>query len=117
MKKFLSTAYSDSAFNLATLGIRVVFGFILCYFYGLEKIKNFGRLENIFPDPLHITHRISLALVIFASPLRAEGKKCARSWRILPEVGSDPRYPDLSLRDAEAVAFWDQQHAEAVAGA
>ncbi len=44
---------------------------------------------------------------VAAEPLRAEGTKCARSWRILPEVGSDPRYPDLSLRDAEAVAAWD----------
>ncbi|KRA61510.1 isoleucine--tRNA ligase [Caulobacter sp. Root655] len=41
----------------------------------------------------------------------AEGAKCARSWRILPEVGSDPRYPELSLRDAEAVAWWDSKHA------
>jgi isoleucyl-tRNA synthetase len=41
---------------------------------------------------------------------RAEGRKCQRSWRILPEVGSDPRYPDLSLRDAEAVAQWDAAH-------
>jgi isoleucyl-tRNA synthetase len=24
-------------------------------------------------------------------------------------VGSDPRYPDLSLRDADAVAWWDAQ--------
>jgi isoleucyl-tRNA synthetase len=44
---------------------------------------------------------------VAVEPLRAEGRKCARSWRILPEVGSDPRYPDLSLRDAEAVAAWD----------
>jgi isoleucyl-tRNA synthetase len=43
-------------------------------------------------------------------PLKAEGKKCARSWRVLPEVGSDPRYPDLSLRDADAVAHWDRVH-------
>jgi isoleucyl-tRNA synthetase len=43
----------------------------------------------------------------------AQGKKCARSWRILPEVGTDPRYPELSLRDAEAVAWWDSQHAVA----
>ncbi len=41
---------------------------------------------------------------------KAEGGKCQRSWRILPEVGSDPRYPDLSLRDADAVAYWDQTH-------
>ena len=33
----------------------------------------------------------------------ATGDKCARSWRILPEVGSDPQYRDLSLRDADAM--------------
>ncbi len=40
----------------------------------------------------------------------ARGAKCARSRRTLPEVGSDPRYPDLSLRDADAVAWWDKRH-------
>ncbi|MET3663492.1 isoleucine--tRNA ligase [Caulobacter sp. 1776] len=44
---------------------------------------------------------------VSVDPKRAEGQKCARSWRILPEVGTDPRYPELSLRDAEAVAYWD----------
>ena len=44
---------------------------------------------------------------VAVEPLPAEGRKCARSWRILPEVGADPRYPDLSLRDADAVAWWD----------
>ena len=34
---------------------------------------------------------------------RAEGRKCARSWRITDDVGSDPDYPDLSARDAAAV--------------
>ncbi|MGV3490659.1 MAG: isoleucine--tRNA ligase [Devosia sp.] len=33
----------------------------------------------------------------------AEGNRCARSWRILPEVGTDRDYPDLSLRDAQAM--------------
>ena len=28
---------------------------------------------------------------------------CARSWKRRPDVGSDPEYPDLSKRDAEAV--------------
>ncbi len=36
-------------------------------------------------------------------PARAQGQKCARSWRVLPEVGSDGEYADLSLRDAEAM--------------
>ncbi|WP_333793615.1 isoleucine--tRNA ligase [Hyphomicrobium sp.] len=34
---------------------------------------------------------------------RAEGRKCARSWRITADVGCDPAYPDLSARDAAAV--------------
>jgi len=33
--------------------------------------------------------------------------KCARSWRRVPDVGSDPAYPDLSARDADAVRWWD----------
>jgi isoleucyl-tRNA synthetase len=33
----------------------------------------------------------------------AEGKKCARSWRITTDVGSDAAYPDLSARDAAAM--------------
>ncbi len=44
---------------------------------------------------------------VAVEPLKAEGRKCARSWKILPEVGTDPRYPDLTLRDADAVAAWD----------
>ncbi len=36
-------------------------------------------------------------------PKRAEGTKCARSWRITNDVGSDPAYPDLSARDAAAM--------------
>jgi isoleucyl-tRNA synthetase len=54
--------------------------------------------------------RLAETLKVAVEPLKAPGKKCARSWRILPEVGSDPRYPDLSLRDADAVAWWDAQH-------
>ena len=44
-------------------------------------------------------------------PKLADGRKCARSWRILPEVGSDPDYPDLSLRDAAAVREYDARAA------
>jgi isoleucyl-tRNA synthetase len=44
---------------------------------------------------------------VAVEPLKAVGRKCARSWRILPEVGTDAAYPDLSLRDADAVALWD----------
>lgn len=36
---------------------------------------------------------------------KADGQKCQRSWKILPEVGQDTDYPDLSLRDADAVRY------------
>ena len=39
----------------------------------------------------------------------AEGTKCARSWRITKDVGSDKDYPDLSARDAAAVREIDKQ--------
>jgi isoleucyl-tRNA synthetase len=42
-------------------------------------------------------------------PKRAEGQKCARSWRITKDVGSDPAFPDLSARDAAAVREFDAQ--------
>ena len=38
---------------------------------------------------------------------RAQGRKCARSWRITDDVGADPDYPDLSARDAAAVRELD----------
>ena len=37
----------------------------------------------------------------------AEGRRCARSWKILPTVGSDQDYPDVSPRDAQALREWD----------
>jgi isoleucyl-tRNA synthetase len=43
----------------------------------------------------------------------ARGTKCARSWKILPSVGSDPAYPDVSPRDAQALREWDRSHSRA----
>ena len=37
---------------------------------------------------------------------KAQGRKCARSWKILPTVGDDPEYPDVSPRDAQALREW-----------
>jgi isoleucyl-tRNA synthetase len=37
---------------------------------------------------------------------KAVGTKCARSWKILPTVGSDPEFPDVSPRDAQALREW-----------
>jgi isoleucyl-tRNA synthetase len=37
---------------------------------------------------------------------KAVGIKCARSWKILPDVGADAEYPDVSPRDAKALREW-----------
>ena len=46
-------------------------------------------------------------------PQRAEGRKCARSWRVTETVGADPAYPDVTPRDAQALREWDAAHAGA----
>jgi isoleucyl-tRNA synthetase len=55
--------------------------------------------ENAFRDP-----KTEGVAVVFA---KADGNKCARSWKILPEVGADKDYPDLTLRDAAAVRWYE----------
>jgi isoleucyl-tRNA synthetase len=40
-------------------------------------------------------------------PGLAAGRKCARSWKISPDVGKDKEFPDLTPRDAAAVREFD----------
>ncbi|MEA2950526.1 MAG: isoleucyl-tRNA synthetase [Alphaproteobacteria bacterium] len=44
---------------------------------------------------------------VAVEPRLAVGRKCARSWKILPSVGDDPKYPDVSPRDAKALREWE----------
>jgi isoleucyl-tRNA synthetase len=37
----------------------------------------------------------------------AEGRKCARSWKISGLIGSDSQYPDVTPRDAQALREWE----------
>jgi putative oxidoreductase len=66
MRKLLSTAYSDGAFNFALLVQRVVTGLLLLIGHGLPKISNFQEMSLSFYDPFRIGHRLSLILVILA---------------------------------------------------
>ncbi|HZC58052.1 MAG TPA: class I tRNA ligase family protein, partial [Xanthobacteraceae bacterium] len=43
----------------------------------------------------------------------AQGKKCARSWKISPAVGEDPQFPDVTPRDAQALREWESTRAAA----
>jgi isoleucyl-tRNA synthetase len=42
---------------------------------------------------------------------RAKGVKCARSWKYFDPATADPRFPDITRRDAEAVLAWDAARA------
>ena len=53
--------------------------------------------------------RLSDVAHIGVVPKIAKGRRCARSWKILPDVGAVSAYPDLSPRDARAVAEFEKQ--------
>ncbi len=44
---------------------------------------------------------------------KAPGVKCARSWKYFDPATADPRYPDITPRDAEAVMAWEATRAGA----
>ncbi|MBE7219256.1 MAG: class I tRNA ligase family protein, partial [Caulobacteraceae bacterium] len=48
---------------------------------------------------------------VAVEPLRAEGGKCQRSWKVLPEVTAETGW--LTLRDLDAVRAWDVAHGRA----
>jgi isoleucyl-tRNA synthetase len=58
--------------------------------------------EDAPPDAFRLNDVPNVAVVVE----KAVGKKCARSWKILPTVGDDAEYPDVSPRDAKALREW-----------
>jgi isoleucyl-tRNA synthetase len=51
--------------------------------------------------------RLDDVAAVAVEPRLAQGRKCARSWKISPAVGSDPQFPDVTPRDAQALREWD----------
>ena len=70
----------------------------VCITSGITVISN-----GDFPADAFRLPDFSAAAVVFA---KADGQKCARCWKILPTVGTDAEYPDLSPRDADAVRYF-----------
>jgi isoleucyl-tRNA synthetase len=68
-------------------------------------ITSAARLETgVGPDEgFRLKDLPGVAVVVH----RAEGRKCARSWKVLPDIGADPDYPDVSPRDAKALREWE----------
>jgi len=84
---------------------------LLAAFEGLDPAEIFrtSQASLVKDEAPADAFRLDDVTGVAVVPHKADGQKCARSWRILPEVGTDPRYPQLSLRDADAVAWWDGQ--------
>ncbi|MBC7850155.1 MAG: DoxX family protein [Chitinophagaceae bacterium] len=70
MKRFLSTNYSDTAFNIALLILRAGMG-VLLFPYGYQKLVHFADRKNTFTNFLGMGSTISLSLVIFAEVICA----------------------------------------------
>ena len=66
MKKLLSTGYSNWAFNLSMLCVRLVSGLMMLFAHGLDKLQKFNTLEVDFYNFMGFGHRTSLILAIFA---------------------------------------------------
>ncbi|MGC2135827.1 MAG: isoleucine--tRNA ligase [Xanthobacteraceae bacterium] len=70
----------------------------LCITSGAALVEGEGP-----PEAFHLADVPGVAVV----PELAQGKKCARSWKISPSVGLDPQFPDVTPRDAQALREWE----------
>ena len=68
----------------------------------MDHLTAGGRLGGAPADAFRLSDVANVAVVVE----QAVGKKCARSWKILPTVGDDSEYPDVSPRDADALREW-----------
>ncbi|HAI84842.1 MAG TPA: DoxX family protein, partial [Chitinophagaceae bacterium] len=66
MKKLLSIRYSEWAFNVALLSLRLVFGIVMMVDHGIPKMMKFADLQSKFYDFLGLGGKWSLMLVIFS---------------------------------------------------
>lgn len=71
----------------------------------LAITSQFTLAENAPENAFRLPDVKDVAVVVN----KAVGEKCQRSWKILPDVGSDPEFPGLSKRDADAVRYYRAQ--------
>ncbi|HET8573189.1 MAG TPA: DoxX family protein [Edaphocola sp.] len=66
MSKLMSTKYSKTAFNLATLILRVCLGAVMIPGHGWAKLSKFSEMQDKFMNFMGLGSQVSLGLVIFA---------------------------------------------------
>ena len=69
----------------------------------LAELAITSDLELVVGTPPGDAYALDDAPGVGVLPARAAGSKCARCWRVLPEVGERPGAPDLCRRCADAV--------------
>jgi len=72
----------------------------------LEEIAIVSSAEVLHCDGPTEAFRLDEVPGVSVVPSRAKGRKCARSWKISEQIGSDPDYPDVTPRDADALREW-----------
>lgn len=65
MKKLFYHSYSPTAFNIAMLAIRIVFGLIMIH-HGWQKLSHFAEYQSKFMNFMGLGRTVSLGLVTFA---------------------------------------------------
>jgi len=65
MSKFFSTKYSNGAFNLGMVILRIATGLLLAS-HGYAKLVKFNSLKYKFMNFMHLGSTASLSLIIFA---------------------------------------------------
>ena len=65
MSKFISTKYSNGAFNFGMFVLRVASGLLLAH-HGYQKLVKFNTLKHSFMNFMHLGSTMSLTLITFA---------------------------------------------------
>jgi isoleucyl-tRNA synthetase len=68
--------------------------------YGIDLADMVGAGHHTFAEKRDAA---GPAVTVKVLDRRETYRACARSWKRRPDVGQDPDYPDLTLRDAQAV--------------
>jgi isoleucyl-tRNA synthetase/very-short-patch-repair endonuclease len=78
----------------------------------LAEVCITSDIEIIFGEAPVEAFKLADVEGVSVIPTRAIGTKCARSWKISQEVGTDPEYPEVTLRDAKALREWKADQAK-----
>jgi putative oxidoreductase len=96
LKKLFAPANDSFGISLALLILRLWVGLTMLLNHGVGKLKDFSHLSGDFPDPFHIGHAGSLALVVFAEVVAS----------LLLVTGLVTRFAAVLLAINMAVAFF-----------